>query len=229
MARIMQFFHDVLGLEWGWAILVLTILVKIILFPASISQIRSAEQMKKIQPLFQKIQEKYKNDPQELQKRTLELYRTHNIKPLGGCLPLLIQLPFLVGLVRVLGTPEKYGIDLTNAVFLGMNLAQSGYIPLGILSGVTTYFHQKMTPGAGDSSQSTFLYVMPLFIGWLTVSLKAGVGLYWVASTVLGILQQWIINRFILAKETPEKDLSEKDGQETKEKQKKARPKESAQ
>ena len=104
MAKILQFFYEVLGLEWGWAIILLTVLVKIVLFPTSISQFRSAEQIKKIQPLLQKIQEKYKNDPQELQKKTLELYRTHNVKPLGGCLPILIQLPFLVGLFRVLST-----------------------------------------------------------------------------------------------------------------------------
>jgi|SRR5690554_3220389 YidC/Oxa1 family membrane protein insertase len=227
MAKILQFFYEVLGLEWGWAIILLTVLVKIVLFPTSISQFRSAEQIKKIQPLLQKIQEKYKNDPQELQKKTLELYRTHNVKPLGGCLPILIQLPFLVGLFRVLSTPDVYGIDMTNAVFLGMNLANSGYVPLGVISGVTTFIHQKMTPTAADSSQSTFMYIMPLFIGWITVTLKAGVGLYWVASTILGIGQQWIINRFILAKERSDEELAEKKGQEPEEKPKKAKPKES--
>ncbi|NLZ43732.1 MAG: YidC/Oxa1 family membrane protein insertase [Clostridia bacterium] len=230
LARILQFFHEVLGVEWGWAIILLTVLIKILLFPTSISQFRSMEKMKKIQPLYQKLQEKYKNDPQELQKKTMELYKAHNVNPLGGCLPILIQLPFLVGLFTMLNNPDKYGIDMSNAVFLGMNLLQSGYIPLGIVSGVTTFLQQKMTPTAGaDSSQSTMMYIMPFFIGWLTITLKAGVGLYWTASTILGIAQQWVINRFILAKESPKEELSGEKDQEQKGKPKKAKPKESTQ
>lgn len=230
MARILQFFHEVLGVEWGWAIILLTVLIKILLFPTSISQIRSMEGMKKLQPLLKKIQEKYKNDPQELQKKTMELYKAHNVNPFGGCLPMLIQLPFLIGLFRMLNTPEQYGIDMTNAVFLGMNLLNSGYIPLGIISGATTFIQQKMTSPAGTDSQSAMMYVMPFFIGWLTISLKAGVGLYWVASTFLGIAQQWVINRFILAKEEkPEEGLVEEKGLEEKARPKKAKPNESAQ
>jgi YidC/Oxa1 family membrane protein insertase len=227
MARILQFFHEVLGVEWGWAIILLTILIKMILFPTSISQFRSMEKMKKVQPLYKKLQEKYKNDPQELQKKTMELYKAHNVSPLGGCLPMLIQLPFLVGLFRMLSTPEEYGIDMSNAFFLGMDLLRSGYIPLGIISGVTTFFQQKMSSPAGaDSSQSTMMYIMPLLLGWLTIRLKAGVGLYWASSMILGIAQQWIINRFILAKESSKEGLSEED-QDLKGKPKKARPKES--
>ena len=184
--------------------------------------------MRKIQPLYQKLQEKYKNDPQELQKRTMELYKAHNVNPLGGCLPMLIQIPFLVGLFTMLNTPEKYGIDMSNAVFVGMNLLQPGYIPLGIVSGVTTFLQQKITPKAGaDSSQNTMMYIMPLFMGWITIKLKAGVGLYWAASTILGIAQQWVINRFILAKESSKEELSGEKDQEQKEKPKKTGPKES--
>ena len=136
--------------------------------------------------------------------------------------------PFLVGLFTMLNTPEKYGIDMSNAVFVGMNLLQPGYIPLGIVSGVTTFLQQKITPKAGaDSSQNTMMYIMPLFMGWITIKLKAGVGLYWAASTILGIAQQWVINRFILAKESSKEELSGEKDQEQKEKPKKTGPKES--
>lgn len=206
MANILRFFYDMLGVGWGWSIVLLTILIKLILFPISIKQLRSMEGMKKIQPLLKKVQEKYKNDPQELQKKTMELYKAHNVNPLGGCLPMLIQIPFLWALFGMLRAPEQFNIDFTTATFFGMNLLREGYIGLGIISGASTFLQQKLAPAGGtDSSQSTMMYIMPVFIGWITYTLKAGVGVYWVASTVLGIVQQWVFNRFFLDKESKEK------------------------
>src|SRR5690606_12613454 len=95
MAKLLVFFHDNLGVGWGMSIIFLTLLVKVVLFPFSLSQIRSMEGMKKIQPELKKIQEKYKNNPEEQQRKLLELYQKNNVNPLGGCLPLLIQLPIL--------------------------------------------------------------------------------------------------------------------------------------
>lgn len=150
MARILQFFHEVLGVEWGWAIILLTILIKMILFPTSISQFRSMEKMKKVQPLYKKLQEKYKNDPQELQKKTMELYKAHNVNPLGGCLPMLIQLPFLVGLFRMLSTPEEYGIDMSNAFFFGDgSVTFRLYSPGNYLRGHYFFSTKNVLPGRG--------------------------------------------------------------------------------
>lgn len=203
MANILKYFHDFLGVSWGWSIILLTVLIKIILFPTSLSQARSIEAMKKIQPKMKEIQEKYKKNPEEMQRRTLELYKTHNVNPLGGCLPMLIQIPFLWALFGVLRDPQQFNIDMTSATFLGMNLLDKGYLGLAIISGGSTFLQQKLfSPGGDESSQSTMLYVMPFFLGWLTYSLTAGVGLYWVASTLLGIAQQWILSRFI-AQENP--------------------------
>jgi|SRR5690554_1078564 len=197
MANILQYFYDTLGVGWGGAIILLTVLIKIILFPTSLSQVRSMEGMKKIQPKLKEIQEKYKKNPEELQKRTMELYKTHNVNPLGGCLPMLIQIPFLWALFGVLNNPDQFNIDLTNATFLGMNLLNSGYLALAIISGGSTFIQQKISsPGGAESSQSAMLYVMPVFLGWITYTLKAGVGLYWVASTFLGIVQQWVVTRY---------------------------------
>ncbi|HEY8391494.1 MAG TPA: YidC/Oxa1 family membrane protein insertase [Capillibacterium sp.] len=206
LASILTFFHDNLGVGWGMAIILLTLLVKIILFPFNLSQIRSVEGMKKIQPELQKIQTKYKNNPEEQQRRMMELYQKNKINPLGGCLPLLLQIPVLWALFGLLNAPEKYNIDFTNAVFLTMDLTKShSYWLLAVISGLISFLQQKMTTvSTDDTSQSTLLYIMPLFMGWLTYTLKAGVGLYWVASSVIGVIQQWIITRFFLKEKEAE-------------------------
>ncbi|NLW55977.1 MAG: YidC/Oxa1 family membrane protein insertase [Firmicutes bacterium] len=182
------------------AIIFLTILVKVVLFPFSLSQIRSMEGMKKIQPELKKIQEKYKNNPEEQQRKMMELYQKNKVNPLGGCLPLLLQLPILLALFGVLRAPENYNLDFTNAYFLTMDLTKShSYWLLAVISGATSFLQQKMTMvGSADSSQTTFMYFMPIFMGYITYTLKAGVGLYWVASTVLGIIQQWVIMKFFI-------------------------------
>lgn len=203
MAGILNYFNSSLGVGWGMAIILLTLLVKIVLFPFSISQIRSMEGMKKVQPLVKEIQEKYKKNPEEQQRKTMEVYKKNKVNPLGGCLPLILQLPFLWALFAMLNAPEKFNIDFTKALFLTMDLTQSGYWVLGVISGLTSFLQQKMTTVASkDSSQSTFMYFMPIFMGYITYTLKAGVGLYWVASTVLGIIQQWVIAKFFIHEQT---------------------------
>lgn len=199
MAEILRFFHDTLGASWGWSIIILTVLVKIVLFPTSLSQLRSMEAMKKIQPLLTEIQEKYKKNPEEQQRRIMEVYKTHNVNPLGGCLPLLIQLPFLWALFGLLRSPERYQIDMVGATFMGMVLTQDKYIVLSLISGLSTFWQQKLSSPAGqEQSQKTFLYIMPVFLGYITYTLKAGLGLYWVASNLLGIVQQWVVTRFFI-------------------------------
>ncbi|NLM37752.1 MAG: membrane protein insertase YidC [Firmicutes bacterium] len=206
MANILVFFHDTLGVGWGMAIIFLTLFVKVILFPLSLSQIRSMEGLKKIQPEMKKIQEKYKNDPEEQQRKIMELYQKNKVNPFGGCLPLLLQLPVLLALFNVLRTPGNYNLDFTNAYFLTMELTKkSSYWLLAVVSGLTSYLQQKMTTvSATDPSQSTLMYVMPAVIGFMTFNLEAGIGLYWVASTVFGIIQQWVITKFFIRQEQPE-------------------------
>jgi len=204
MANILTFFHETLGVGWGMAIIFLTILVKVVLFPLSLSQIRSLEGMKKIQPEIKKIQEKYKNNPEEQQRKLMELYQKNKVNPLGGCLPLILQLLILLPLIRVLSSPENFNLDFTNAYFLTMNLTQkNSYWLLAVISGATSYIQQKMTMVGTDSSQTAVMnYIMPVFMGWITYTLTAGVGIYWVASTVLGIIQQWVITKFFIQKQS---------------------------
>ncbi|HEY8345470.1 MAG TPA: YidC/Oxa1 family membrane protein insertase [Bacillota bacterium] len=203
MADILRFFHNNLGTSWGWSIILLTVFIKLLLFPTSLSQIKSMEGMKKITPLLKEIQEKYKNNPEEQQRRLMEVYKQYNVNPFGSCLPMLIQLPFLYALFALLNNPDKFGIDLINEVFLGLNLTQNNYWSLAIISGATTFLQSKLTtPATGqEGSQNTFLYVMPVFLGYITFSLKAGVGIYWVASNLIQIVQQLLITRFFLPKD----------------------------
>lgn len=204
-AAILNFFHEYLGVGWGMAIILLTILVKLVLFPFSLSQIRSMEGLKKIQPQLKEIQTKYKNNPEEQQRRIMEVYQKNKVNPLGGCLPLLLQLPVLWALFGLLNTPEKFNIDFTNAFFLTMDLTKSHYWVLGVISGATSFLQQKMTTvSTADSSQTSMMYVMPIFMGYITYTLKAGVGLYWVASTIIGIIQQWATTKFFIKEEQTE-------------------------
>lgn len=106
-AQVLIYIHLNMGLNWGLSIIILTVLIKILLFPTSISQIRSMEGMKRIQPILKEIQTKYKDKPQEYQQKTMEIYKKHGVNPMGGCLPMLLQFPILIALYSLLRDPAK--------------------------------------------------------------------------------------------------------------------------
>lgn len=215
MADILKYFQP----NYGWGIIILTFLVRLILFPTSISQVRSMETMKVITPKQKELQEKYRDKPEEMNRRLLELYREHKYNPLGGCLPLILQMPFFFAIIGLLQNPAKFGIDLTNVHFFGVlltakgsmaNIAGSlGNLVLAVLSGGTTYIQQKiMSPqtqgtDTAGSMQSAFLYVMPIFFGFITFTMAAAFGIYWAAQNVFGILQQLVIVRYFTHRPAP--------------------------
>ena len=141
------------------------------LYPLTISQTKSMAKMKQLQPELNEIQKKYKDKPEEYQKRTIELYQKHGVNPLGGCLPLLIQLPILWAFFPVLR--EIPTSDLTK--FLGIwELSQNDpYYILPLLSALTTWWQSKVT-STGDSSQNTMMIVMPIMIGIFSISFPFG-------------------------------------------------------
>lgn len=188
------------------------------------------EGMKKIQPILKEIQDKYKDKPEEYQRRTMEVYKQHGVNPFGGCLPLLLQFPILIALYNLLRDPKPIFLGLAKANiftqsmiqdllksfntenFLGLTLTKGGlftpsFLILVALSGITTYLLQKLTstasaPGSGSeqSMQNTFLYIMPAFFTYITWTLPAGLGIYWVISNVFSILQQIIITKYFIPK-----------------------------
>lgn len=181
----------------GLAIILLTLGIRLVLYPLTLSQTRSMVAMRALQPKMQELQRKYKDKPQEYQKRMMELYKEHGVNPLGGCLPMLVQLPFLWALFWVLREfPE--GLD---PHFLVWNLAEAASEPLFILpalAGLTTYLQMTMTTGT-DQSQKVMMTIMPIFIGWLSISFPAGLVLYWTVSNVFSIGQQYLVNKQMAA------------------------------
>lgn len=172
----------------GLAIILLTIAIRLILVPLTVSQTKSMAKLQQIQPKLKEIEAKYKSQPEEYQKRVMELYKENKINPMGGCLPLLLQLPVLWALFSVL---RKY--EFTSGFLWVTDLSAPDPIyVLPILSALTTFLHQKLTSG-GDESQRAMLAIMPIFIGYLSLNFPAGLVLYWVVSNVFSIVQQYII------------------------------------
>lgn len=199
--NVLIFLHGFIN-SWGAAIIILTLVIKLILFPTSIKQFQGMDKMKKIQPKLKEIQDKFKDKPDELQKRTMELYKKENVNPFGSCLPTLIQIPILIALYYLLSDPHYMSAYLKDAHFLWFNLSAKNDIILAVLSGVTTFFQQKLTSPAGsDSNQQMLLYMMPVFLAWVTYTVNTGVGLYWVTSNLIGIGQQYLINEYFIVKE----------------------------
>jgi len=182
--------------SYGIAIIILTIIIKMALYPLSFKQMRSMVAMQRLQPKIKEIQDKWKNkDPKKMQQMIMDLYKEHNVNPMAGCLPLLIQMPILIALYRSLfGFPY---INADHASFIWVqNLSDKDpYFVLPALAGITTYLQSKMTTSMSDPTQRTMLYMMPVFIAWISSTVPAGLVLYWVIFNVVGIIQQYFINK----------------------------------
>jgi YidC/Oxa1 family membrane protein insertase len=196
--------------NWGWAIVIQTLIINLALLPLRISQMKSMLKMQKIQPQIKSIQEKYKKysmrDPrkQEMQQEMSALYKKEGVNPVGGCLPMLIQLPFLYAYYAMLGV----AIDLRHAHWLWIRDLSAAdpwrVLPVGII--ITMFLTQRMTPQTGmDPAQQKMMnFMMPVFLGVISWNLAAGLCLYWAESTLIGIVQQVFLNRSSLGQEMRE-------------------------
>lgn len=180
--------------SYGLAIVIMTIIVKLILYPLTKKQIESTKAMMSIQPKMKEIQEKYKDDKQRLNMELANLYKNEGVNPLAGCLPLLVQMPIMIGIF--------YGIrDFSYAGpsnFLWMESISNPdpmYI-LPILSALTTFIQSKQTMLDTSSPQNKImLYFMPLFIGYISLNFPAGLVIYWVVMNIMQIGQQALMNK----------------------------------
>ncbi|PYV27579.1 MAG: hypothetical protein DMG24_04315 [Acidobacteria bacterium] len=195
--------------NWGWAIVTLTLLINLGMFPLKLKSIRSAQEMQRVAPLVKSIQDKYKqykfNDPrkQRMNEEVMKLYKEHNINPLGGCLPMVLQLPILYGFYRVL----DLAIELRHAPWMWIKDLSAPDrthlfgLPLPILPTaiiITTFILQRMTPVAtADPSQQRMMMIMPIFFGFIFFSLAAGLNLYYMTANIVGIAQQMLLNRMV--------------------------------
>lgn len=194
---VLQFLHR-FSSNWGVDIILLTVLVKIAFWPLTKKSFESMRAMQKLQPEMQKIKEKYADDQQKMSQETMELYKRHKVNPLGGCLPMLLQMPVFFGLYQLLGNT----IELRHAPFwlwitdlsAPERLPIMGYgVPvLTILLGASMFVQQKMTPSAADPMQQRIMMLMPLVFTFMFVNFPAGLTLYWFTQNILTIGQQWL-------------------------------------
>lgn len=216
--QALQYLESVTG-DYGWAIVLLTIALRLALVPLTAKQTRSMYEMQRIQPKIKELQAKYKNDKEKLQEETLKFYQENKVNPFGGCLPLLLQMPVFIALFQVLGgTPEKPGLllkyldalpvveqaaaksfwvllsDITltpSAMYSAEGVvAAIPYVALVVLFGLSVWLPQQLMPGDKQAKQTSMIMaVMMLYFGWIS---PAGVLLYWVTSSVIGLIQQQV-------------------------------------
>ena len=199
VVHILNAIYGVVG-NYGIAIIIVTVLMRIIIFPLTLKQEKSMKKMRELQPELEKIKEKYKDNPQEYQQKTAELYRESGVNPLGGCLPLLIQMPVFVALYWAFSG----NAIPADAKFLWFTLKQPdklfmigtfAFNLLPILNVVITFVQQKMmaTPGQDNQQMQTMMYMMPIMMLFIFYRMPSGVTLYYLVSGALALLQQYII------------------------------------
>jgi YidC/Oxa1 family membrane protein insertase len=202
--------HQNVVRNWGLAIIILTVIINLALLPLRITSMKSALKMQKLQPQMKAIQEKYKKYPmrdpkrQEMNAEIGELYKREGVNPAGGCLPLLIQMPFLWAFYAMLGS----AIELRQAPFLWLHDLSSPdkLFIMPVLIVISTYLVQRMTPNSGmdPKQQQMMTLMMPLMIGWFSFNLPSGLSVYWIIGNIIAIIQQYIMNRTGLGREMRE-------------------------
>ena len=203
LLRLLNWFYGYVH-NYGLAIIFLTVLIKIIFAPLTHKSYISMQKMKKIQPKITALREKYKNDREKMNQELMNVYRTHRVNPLGGCLPMLLQIPVFFALYRMLSAavelrhePFLWWInDLTapDRLDIGIAIPYLGGVPvLTILMGLSMFVQQKMTPMTGDPMQEKIMMTMPIVFTIFFVNFPSGLVLYWLINNVLSIAQQYYI------------------------------------
>lgn len=184
--------------SYGIAIIIMTIGIKAILAPLTAKQVKSMKGMQKLQPKMKEIQNKYKNDPQRAQQEIAKMYKELGVNPLSGCLPLLVQMPFLIAIFYAL---QGYPYDPAYESFLWLpSLGEADHLYiLPVLSALSTFVMSKQTAqdatGAGAGQQKIMQIFMPLFIGYISLNFPSGLVIYWVVSNIFQMIQQFFIYR----------------------------------
>lgn len=209
LLQLLNFLHDYIP-NYGLAIIVLTLIIKGILWPLGSKSYKSMAEMKKIQPLMAQIRDKYKDDKKKMNEETMALYKTYKVNPLGGCLPMVVQIPVFFALYRML----YESIELRHAPFFGwINdlsapdrlLHFSFSIPfmeppygipvLTIIMGATMFIQQKMSPPMGDPTQAKMMMMMPIVFTFIFINFSSGLVLYWLINNIVSISQQYYIQK----------------------------------
>ena len=200
----LEFFYDItvtIGIpSYALAILLLTVVIKLLLYPLSYKQMYSMKKMQEIQPQVKEIQDKYKKNPEKANQAVIEIYKKNKVNPMAGCLPLIVQMPILLALFRALQAFEYKELG-SSFLWVPSLTNPDPYMVIPIIVAIATYFQSKLTSTGNDSNpkaaqtQKMMLYFMPLMIGWMSMRFPAGLGLYWIYFSILGTVQQLYINR----------------------------------
>lgn len=193
---------NLFGGSYGIAILVVTLLVRFLILPLMVKQMKSSKRMQELQPELTKLKEKHKNDPQKAQQEMIKLYQVNNVNPLSGCLPVLVQMPILIAFYHAIVRTE----EIRNHTFLWLSLGKADpFYILPLIAGVATYLNQllmmKNSPSMTQNPQmKMMLYVMPVMIVVFAVTLPSALSLYWVFGNIFNIAQTYFIYRDVTPK-----------------------------
>lgn len=184
--------------NYGVAIIVVTLIIKVLFYPLTKKQFESMKATQKIQPEMKKLQEKYKQQPEKMHKEMMKLWKENNANPLGGCLPALVQLPFFIAIFYTVKSDAFNVLLSAPGVFQGflpfwaanLTTPDTTYV-LPLIVGVTTYFSQKLM--TVDSKQATLMAVMPFVMFFICLQMPSGVLLYWASSQLVSLIQQYIV------------------------------------
>ena len=194
VAHIYEFTRILGEPSYGLAIILMTILIKLLLAPLTAKQLASTRAMSRIQPKMKELQLRYKNDKETLNKKMSELYQKEGVNPLAGCLPLIIQMPIMIGIFYGIRDFQYEG----PSSFLWMQSIgdPDPYYILPVLSALTTYIQSRQTMPPSDNPQGkVMLYFMPIFIGYISLKFPAGLVLYWVVMNIMQIGQQFLLDK----------------------------------
>ena len=192
---LLEWLYMLMG-NWGWAIIGLTIIVRLILFPLSYKGIMSMQRLKDLTPKMKEIQEQYKGDPQKMQMHMMQLYKKHGANPLGGCLPLLLQIPVFFAIYRVLYN----AVELKSSqwiLWIHDLSVMDPYFILPILMGASMYIQQALTPNTLDPTQAKIFKLLPVIFTLFLITFPAGLVLYWTINNIFAIGMQLVINKII--------------------------------
>ena len=189
----MKFIHGVVG-NWGWAIILLTVLIKLLLYPLSAASLRSMAKMRSLQPEMARLKELYGDDRQKMSQELMGLYKKEKVNPAGGCLPMLLQMPVFIALYWVL----LESVEIRHAPwFLWIQdlSAKDPYFVLPLIMGGSMLLMQKLQPMPTDPMQAKVMQLMPIMFTFFFMFFPAGLVLYWTVNNLLSMAQQWVVNK----------------------------------
>ncbi|MDT8317503.1 MAG: membrane protein insertase YidC [bacterium] len=191
LLRFLKLIYSFTG-NYGYAIILLTLMIKIVFFPLANKSYKSMKEMQKLQPIMAELREKYKNDKERMSREVMELYKKNRVNPLSGCLPMIVQIPVFIALYNVL----MNAIELRHAPFhfwiTDMSIKDPYYIT-PLIMGATMFLQQKLSPSAPDPTQQKVMMMMPVIFTFMFMNLPSGLVLYWIVNNVLSITQQYYI------------------------------------